>query len=457
MHAVKILEGPFDWQILQQENGFATAHLKCEIILNDEEIAKYNNVYAFCRVVDMASGSRVGTPAKAKITRGGEIVEFNLKIAAGGPYRIETYLRRGVSNECSGDRRANIGVGDIYLIAGQSNAVGNGRDLFCEESDNSLHLFRKNGKWAKAEHPIFESTDQVFGYPDSSGYSPWITFGKILSKRVGYPIGFIPAAVGGTHLMFWDRQQSNPHLFNNMLKMIEAAGVTDIKGILWYQGCNDAETHTGTEKYLEMFKRIYADFETIFHKNIPLLSVQLNKIVCYKDGDLDRLGKGLADIRDAQRRAANKIENVFIVPSIDLPVCDGIHNSGMSNSVIGQRLADLASKYIYNKNIICDAPQISEIKAEGNIVTLYFDNVYDGLFSDLNNTNTLLFSLYDGEDRLFPTDYKCEENKIILTFERDIKMGAYISCDRYNESGLIAYDLYSYLPFIPFNKEYVKF
>lgn len=94
----------------------------------------------------MLSGSRVGAPEKVKITHGGEIIEFNLKIAAGGPYRIETYFRRGVSNECPGDRRANISVSDIYLIAGQSNAVGNGRDLFCEESDNSLHLFRKNGK-----------------------------------------------------------------------------------------------------------------------------------------------------------------------------------------------------------------------------------------------------------------------------------------------------------------------
>ncbi len=452
MYAVKIIDGPSDWQILQQKDGFATTSLKCEIIISDEEVKKFDNVYAFCRVIDMLSGSRVGAPEKVKITRGGEIIDFNLKIAAGGPYRIETYLRRGVSNECSGDRRANVGVGDIYLIGGQSNAVGNGRDLFCEESDNSLHLFRKNGNWTKAEHPVFESTDNAFNYPDSSGYSPWITFGKILSKREGFPIGFIPAAVGGTHLMFWDRQQSNPHLFNNMLKMVEAAGVTDIKGILWYQGCNDAEIHTGEKPYLEMFKRIYADFESVFHKNIPLLSVQLNKIVCYKDADLDRLGKGLAEIRDAQRRAAKEIENVFIIPSIDLPVCDGIHNSGMSNSVIGQRLADLASKYIYNKDIICDAPQISEIRASKNIATLYFDNVYDLIYGDSNRTEALMFSLTDSKGRMLPCDYEipCDDS-IILKFDRKIEQNATISCDQYNESGLMPYDRMTFLPIIPFS------
>ena len=449
---IKILEGPSDWHLIGQENGYGETELVCRVDLKCEPS---DGLLAFVRVIDMKSGTRVIPPVKIKISKNGEIFRAKLKIPAGGPYRIDTYLRSGVSGEDAGERRFNIGVGDIYVIAGQSNAVGTGRDLISDEPCDNIHLFRANGSWAMAEHPLHDSTDTKYPYFQGAGYSPWLTFAKIISRRCGYPIGLIPTAVGGVPLAHWDRSRDGK-LFNNMLDMIKDANCGPVKGILWSQGCNDAEAKMSSQDYLNEFKEVYRDFESVFYKGVPMLTLQLNKIVCYKDRDLDALGKGLAEIRDAQRRAAKEIKGVYLIPSIDLPVCDGIHNCGSSSLVIGQRTADTASKYVYGKDVICDAPEISFITAKGNTAVLHFDNVYDGIFDDLNNTDTLMFSLYDSKGRMFPVDYSCLENTITLTFKRSIGSGAYINCDRYNETGLIPYDMFSYLPIIPFNGETVK-
>ncbi len=446
---IKILSGPCDNTVLGQKNGYATARLTLKY---EAEADPKDELFCFVRVIDMKSGTRLMPPLKKRLTKNDEVFDISLEIPVGGPYRIDTYIRGGVSLEHAGERRFNIGVGDVYVVAGQSNAVGTGRDLISEEAADCVQLFRANGTWGRAEHPIFDSTDTKYPYFQGAGYSPWIAFAKTVSRRQGYPIGLIPAAVGGTPLLFWDRK-TDGKLFLNMLNMITDANCGFIKGILWSQGCNDAETGVKSEEYVEMFKRVYSDFESVFYKGVPMVTVQLNKIVCYKDRDLNALGLGLAEIRDAQLRLSREIENVFVVPSIDLPVCDGIHNSGASSLVIGQRAADIASKHIYQKAVICDAPEIDTIKRDKNKAVLYFKNVYDGLFSDLNNTDTLMFSLYDGGERYFPVDYECKENKIELIFEKEIGASAYISCDRYNETGLIPYDMFSYLPIIPFNKE----
>ncbi len=452
MAKIRILKGPQDNAVLGQKDGCATAKLTLKY---EAENAPQNELFCFVRVIDMKSGTRIMPPLKRKLTEDNEVFDVSLEIPAGGPYRIDTYIRGGVSSEYAGERRFNIGVGDVFVIAGQSNAVGTGRDLISEDASDSVHLFRACGAWGRAEHPVFDSTDTKYPYFQGAGYSPWITFAKIISRRLGYPIGLIPAAVGGTPLSFWDRRKDGK-LFKNMLDMLRDADCGYVKGILWSQGCNESETGVKSEQYAEEFKSVYADFESVFYKGVPVVTVQLNKIVCYKDRDIDALGKGLAEIRDAQFRLSREIENVFVAPSIDLSVCDGIHNCGSSSLVIGQRTADLASKHIYKKDVICDAPEIDEIRKCGSKAVLYFKNVYDGLFSDLNNTDTLMFSLYDGGERYFPVDYECKENTVELTFEKEIGENAYISCDRYNETGLIPYDMFSYLPIIPFNKEYVK-
>lgn len=453
MYGVIIEQGPQNWQILQQKDGFARVQLSGSVLVESWDL-ECEDAVVILRVLDENTNARVTAPVLVKPIDGKW--SARLEIPAGGPYRIESYFRYNQFGEKRGDRRFHIGVGDVYVIAGQSNAAGNGKDAVDDPISMDVHMFRMSGTWDIASHPIHDGTDALFPLSQDrtqAGHSPWLIFGKTLAKNLGYPIGLIPTAVGGVPLSMWDRAVDGC-LFDNMLEMVRQAG-GEVKGILWYQGCSDTSPEL-RQDYLERFTRVCKDFEKTFFENIPILTVQLNKVTHTKDSDVALDGLALSMVREAQRQAAWQMKNVLMVPTIDLMVCDGIHNSAMSNLVIGQRVANKALRYIYDRNVICDAPDIERIVAEGNTARLYFANVYDRIFADRNQTEKLMFSLTDSLGRMCPVDYECPgDNSIILVFDREIQENAVICCDGYNDTGLMPYDMFSYLPVIPFHGQAV--
>lgn len=451
MYGVIIEKGPQNWQILQQKDGYAKVELAGRVEV-EQEVSAYEDVAVIVRVTDENTNARI-TEANY-IRPKGNRWKTEVIIPTGGPYRVETYLRFNGVCEKRGDRVFHIGVGDVYLIAGQSNAVGVGKDSVNDPISTDVHMFRLCGDWDIASHPLHDSTNTLYSSAQEqvqTGHSPWINFGKILAKHLGYPIGLIPGTKGGIPLSYWDKS-ADGRLFEHAYELVRASG-SEIKGILWSQGCNDAQNEDSRNTYFERFQRVCEDFKEVYGKELAILTVQLNKTTCTKSSELAEVGYNWSILREAQRKAMHKIPNVYMVPSIDLMVCDGIHNSAMSNMVIGERVANMALKYIYGKQIICDAPDIKKaVQEAGNTIRLYFDNVVGELFSDYNCTDKLMFSITDELGRITPCDYSCPgDNSVVLIFERDIQGKTVVNCDGYNDSGLMPYDLFSYLPIIPFH------
>jgi len=456
MYGVIIEKGPQNWQILQQRNGYATVVLSGKVCV-EETVLLDATSRVVISVVDENTNTRIIEPYFVALHKEHWCAE--IRIPVGGPYTIQTYLRFKTNGRIRGDRIFHIGVGDVYLIAGQSNAVGVGKDCVNDPISSDVHMFRLNGIWDIATHPLHDTTDTCFPLSQEkvqNGHSPWINFGKILAKNLGYPIGLIPGTKGGIPLSYWDRTEDGK-FFQNAYEIVKASG-SEIKGILWSHGCNDASSEKMAKTYYERFKRVCNDFCKMYGEDIPILTVQLNKVVCTKTKQTLEVGFNYSLVREAQRRAMHEIPNVYMVPSIDLMVCDGIHNSAMSNMVIGERVANIALKYVYEKEVVCDAPDIREIRLESaKSLRLYFDHVYEKVFADENEVDKLMFSVVDKYGRIEPCDYWCPgDDSIVLSFEREIGKDALVNCDKYNDTGLIPYDLYTHLPIIPFSEVKVQ-
>ena len=450
MYGVIIEEGPQDWQIIQQRDGFARIRLAGRVEVPD--VGADQQPLVMLRTVDEADGTRVIPPVF--VPPAGGRWEAELRLPAGGPYTIESCLRYDPVQEKRGDRLFHIGVGNVYVIAGQSNAMGVGKDLADDPPALGVHMFRTQGRWDLAAHPLHDGTGTRF--PASlervqTGHSPWLSFAKRLRRVLGYPIGLIPAAMGGVPLSAWDRAEDG-RLFDNMREMVAAAG-TQVKGILWIQGCSDTHGDPARSRYFERFRRVCADLGTVFYEGIPILTAQLNKITCTKDVDVVQYGRNWAALREQQRRAMNELPQVYMIPTIDLPVCDGIHNGVCSNIVIGERMANLALGKVYGRDVVCEAPNLQWAVQEGDTgVRLWFRNVYDRLFADCNRVETQMFTVWDDEGTVGLVDYLCPGDRTIrLTLERPLGKHARVGCRGYNETGLMPYDLYSYLPVIPFD------
>lgn len=236
-----INKGPSDWQIIQQVDGKADISLSGDWI----DYPESRNPKVFVRVVREENGGIVVPWQESENTEPGKWRITVRGIPAGGLYRVETCLHEKGKYEIEwgtrGDMIHHIGVGDLFVITGQSNSAGYGKDPVYDPPEIGVHLLRNNGKWDLATHPMNESTGTIHeenregGNP---GHSPYLSFAKQLKRELGYPIGLIQAALGGSPLSAWNPEE-NGYLYRNMMNIVRSQ-TEKIRGVLWYQGCSDA-------------------------------------------------------------------------------------------------------------------------------------------------------------------------------------------------------------------------
>lgn len=426
LFGVIIREGPQNWQIIQQENGTADVSLRGTYSL-PEGMEGDARVYA--RLVKEDCGENV-VPWTECLHHDGNRWEIVLRdVPAGGLYRIETCLNCSGSGWAiewgiRGDMIHHLGVGDLFVIAGQSNSAGYGKDPVYDPPELGVHVFRNNGKWDIATHPLNDSTGIIHIANTelvNPGHSPYLSFGKYLKRSLGYPIGLMQASLGGSSLGMWCPDQDGT-LYRNMLDIISLCG-GKIKGVLWYQGCSDVGEGS-RETYLERFSR----FVSCLRKDtgmdsLPFLTVQLNRKISAADADI-----GWAMIREAQRQAAKTVDGVYIVPANDCMLSDDIHNSSASNMVLGERMARSALFHVYHRIGSFDAPDISQARSVGGMkVELEFDNVRERLSIIGWSKEENPFCIQDDRGEVGITEcYVENRNRIVCKLARMLQANAFI-------------------------------
>lgn len=175
--------------MLQQKEGIADIALK-GIVSVDGGIA--GSVYA--RVVREESGESVSQWTKAR-TEGENLWKVVLKgIPAGELYRVETGFdandRADMDGLMHGAMIHHVAVGDLYVIAGQSNSVGYGGDMVCDPPELGISLLRNSCRWDLASHPLNESKDTIHPVNQeyaNPGHSPWLLFAKMVKRETDAP------------------------------------------------------------------------------------------------------------------------------------------------------------------------------------------------------------------------------------------------------------------------------
>ncbi len=300
-------------------------------------------------------------------------------VPAGGLYRLETrYLPHSqpVGEWADrGDMRHFLGVGDLWVITGQSNSAGYGRGPVYDPPELGLHLFRNSGQWALATHPLNESTDTqhpVNRDGANTAHAPYLHFARLLKQHLGYPIGLIQASRGGSYLEEWNPHDPAPSggLYENMLTVVAAAGGR-VRGLVWYQGEAEGSALNGYTYQPRFTQALAAWREGLKHPTLPVLTVQLNR---HLTPPIPVLELSWSQVREAQRQLARSAPGVSVVPAFDLPLSDFIHTSPAGNLLLGERLARAALGAVYGRAVDYLAPdlQTAVAAADGQTITLTF-------------------------------------------------------------------------------------
>jgi len=352
-----------DYRIYQRKNGYAQVRFEGSI---PEEFAHFRAVYA--RVVREEDNLTVIFWSKCE--KQDKTWQIDLQVPQGGLYRLEACAVELDDNNFEWSPRIkivrHIGVGELFLLTGQSNMAGYGRDAAYDPSVLGVHLFGNNGKWDIAAHPLNDSTDTI--YPENrelpSASSPALSFGREVMKRLGVPVGLIQASLGGSPLQAWHPLEEGT-LYRAMLRRLDRVG--EVGNVLWYQGCSDTDLQNA-KPYCQRFGEMIRLWREKLG-DVPVVTVQLNRHALEADLTLDR-GWGL--VREAQRQAARLYENVVVVPATDLSLTDGIHNSSGSNVILGERMARAYLGRFFGEPAFC-APDLEKaVKVDDTTIRLIF-------------------------------------------------------------------------------------
>ena len=458
-YGVKITSGLQDWQVLQRHGGQASAALKGRWELEKGALrAGVSGAVPVWRLVNEADQTPVipwtacdrqtGGGNWSGEEAGGEW-EAEITLPQGGPYRLETSLdavslHTGEHWMFRGDIRVHLGVGDVFCMAGQSNAAGYAKGPAYDPPDVRVRLLRNSGRWDMAAHPMNDATDAadcVNAPMGITGTSPFLSFGRRYADYTGLPVGLIQAAQGGSPIRRWDSVRDGD-LFRNMLEKIGPSG--DVRAILWYQGCADADAENAA-LYAGSFSRLVEETRAAVGWRIPFFTMQLNRYETQTDAD------SWAKIKESQRRAAEELPDVWLLPTSGLPQSDEIHNSAAGNVTLGEMLARQVHGAL-NGGPRFEAPALCGIRTEKENVTVRFRNTR-GLLRLRPLHDIRDFILRDEKGEIPLTAVLARGDSLVLTPERPPEGKAFLSygCMPRGPEGLIV-DQETYLPVIPFDR-----
>ena len=271
-------------------------------------------------------------------------------IPAGGPYEVELRVEDAEGRTLESLRARDVLVGDVWVLAGQSNMEGIGRIVHAMPAHPMVRAFMMDDQWRPARdgiHNLRDSIDPVHASfsgqrPVRSphvGVGPGVSFGQEMFRRTGVPQGLIACAHGGTRLGLWSpdlKREGGGSLYGAMLRRVRKNGAR-VAGVLWYQGESDATEPYAAEYTPAMRKLVRAMRRDFRAPELPFVMVQIGRVLGPKwNPELWN------SIQEQQRRLAGVIPHCAVVPAIDLGLDDGIHINGEEQHRLGRRLAQAA-------------------------------------------------------------------------------------------------------------------
>ena len=167
----------------------------------------------------------------------------SLLLQAGGWYSL-SIRARNAQDVIAEAKVMRLGVGDVFITAGQSNSANYGKPRQNAKDDRVVYF---NGKdFVPARDPI----------PGGSGGggSPWPILGDLIAQSDKVPVCFRSASLTWTEVKNW--LPPNTRLYTNLAKCAGEFGKGGVRAVLWHQGESDSLAKTPAETYFEHLKTI---------------------------------------------------------------------------------------------------------------------------------------------------------------------------------------------------------
>ena len=335
-------------------------------------------------------------------------------------------------------------VGEVWLCSGQSNMgfplkrAANGSEAVKAANRPTMRLFTV-GRATKDE-PQTELTGRwEVCTPEAAADFSAVAyfFGAELQDKLKTPVGLIEPSWGGTRAEAWMPRSAfdalelpyepawteqwlnpkpdpktkkptppRPHqapaaLYNGMVAPLAGYG---IRGAIWYQG----ESNTAyPAAYADVLAALVTSWRAAWGQgDFPFLVVQLPNLV----GST----RDWVTMRGSQARVARELPNVGLAVTIDVGESRDIHPK--EKLTVGKRLALLAEKIAYGRDVVHSGPAISAVDVIGADVVLQFDHVAGALAA--KGDELLGFEVAGADGKFVPAAARIDGERVIVRAQR---------------------------------------
>lgn len=257
---------------------------------------------------------------------------------------------------------ANILLGDVFLVAGQSNAEGraNGPQSYSHATLKAA-MYNSAG-WQELSdptHPVVDSNGSVW---------PLVATDLLTSQNV--PVAFICTAKGGTQLHNGTWHSPSGVEYQAAVSAFQNSNTNAISAVLWHQGEADASSGVSTSDYKSALNNFASDFasDLTFIDGPKILVAQLGQRTSASDDNVNA-------IRQAQAETWDDTVSIFPGPVLwhQIPLGDGVHFSSSSeNAELRNLWQETIEAAVYNGSN-GRGPKVSSIADNGNVISVTFD------------------------------------------------------------------------------------
>lgn len=203
--------------------------------------------------------------------------------------RIKT---AGTSTVITSTSVQNVGIGDVFIIAGQSNAEGKGTtNNVYTHATLKAGLYGNDYRWRELADPVDSLVNQVDSVSAGTGGigSPWPLLATSIMATTGFPVAFVPCPMGGSTIADWQPGASHVNRATLYGSMNYRASLTGCKAVLFHQGEQDVGLGTSQATYNAALDALANAINS--DRGVVLLAAKIHNI----SGDESKVNAAIAE------------------------------------------------------------------------------------------------------------------------------------------------------------------
>ncbi len=260
-------------------------------------IPKANSCHVSCKVTGPERKSV--TSQSLPVLEGTSRFAGEITLPSGGWYAVHLDLLDGEGRATCSASVEHVGVGEVFITAGQSNSANSGTVHLAPKSD--LVSARTTTGWVAAADPQPVAAGE--------GGTPWPPMADALVDALHVPVGLVSVGVGGTAVATWIPGGKRPRwkwlarFFkqNNFPRLewaVKVMGTRGARAVLWHQGESDSIARTNEDTYAARLHAVIDGSRAAAGWNVPWLVARASFHTSPKPEEMQAVVNGQAAVVD---------------------------------------------------------------------------------------------------------------------------------------------------------------